>query len=123
MMRTRRHALRLLAGAAATAALAYAVPAIAQAPAKPPNIVVILIDDMGFSDIGCYGSEIPTPNIDALAAGGLRFTQFYNNARCSPSRAALLDRDVSAPGRARSSRAGAIYRARRDCAAGCSIAW
>lgn len=90
MMRTRRHALRLLAGAAATAALAYAVPGVAQAPANPPNIVVILVDDMGFSDVGCFGSEIPTPNIDALAAGGLRFTQFYNNSRCSPSRASLL---------------------------------
>jgi len=55
-----------------------------------PNIVLILADDMGFSDIGSYGSEIPTPNLDALAAGGLRFTQFYNTARCSPTRAALL---------------------------------
>jgi arylsulfatase A-like enzyme len=55
-----------------------------------PNIIVILIDDMGFSDFGCYGSEIPTPHIDALAAGGLRFTQFYNTARCSPTRASLL---------------------------------
>lgn len=47
---------------------------------KPPrpNIVVILVDDMGFGDIGCYGSEIPTPNLDKLAAKGLRFTQFYN---------------------------------------------
>jgi len=55
-----------------------------------PNIVVILVDDMGFSDIGCYGSEIPTPNLDKLAAGGLRFTQFYNTARCCPTRASLL---------------------------------
>jgi arylsulfatase len=55
-----------------------------------PNIVVILVDDMGFSDIGCYGSEIPTPNLDKLAAGGLRFTEFYNTARCCPSRAAIL---------------------------------
>lgn len=55
-----------------------------------PNIVVILADDMGFSDIGSYGGEIPTPNIDALAARGLRFSQFYNAARCSPSRASLL---------------------------------
>lgn len=55
-----------------------------------PNIVVILVDDMGFSDVGCYGSEIPTPNLDALAAGGLRFTQFYNTGRCCPSRASLL---------------------------------
>jgi arylsulfatase A-like enzyme len=55
-----------------------------------PNIVVILADDMGFSDIGCYGSEIKTPNLDKLAAGGLRFTQFYNTGRCCPTRAALL---------------------------------
>ena len=58
--------------------------------ADKPNIVVILVDDMGFSDIGCYGSEIPTPNLDALAAGGVRFTQFYNTARCCPTRASLL---------------------------------
>jgi arylsulfatase A-like enzyme len=58
--------------------------------ATPPNIVVILVDDMGFSDIGCYGSEIPTPNLDALAASGVRFTQFYNTGRCCPTRAALL---------------------------------
>jgi arylsulfatase len=55
-----------------------------------PNVVVVLIDDVGFSDIGCYGSEIPTPHVDALAAGGLRFSQFYNCARCSPTRASLL---------------------------------
>ena len=55
-----------------------------------PNIVVILADDLGFSDLGCYGGEIQTPNLDKLAAGGLRFTQFYNTARCWPSRAALL---------------------------------
>ena len=60
------------------------------AAAARPNIIVILADDMGFSDIGCYGSEIATPNIDKLAAGGLRFTQFYNMARCCPTRAALL---------------------------------
>jgi arylsulfatase A-like enzyme len=58
--------------------------------AAPPNILVILVDDMGFSDIGCYGSEIPTPNIDALAKGGVRFTQFYNTARCSTTRASLM---------------------------------
>lgn len=62
----------------------------AQAPARRPNIVVILADDLGFSDLGCYGGEIQTPNLDKLAAGGLRFTQFYNTARCWPSRAALL---------------------------------
>lgn len=55
-----------------------------------PNIVVILSDDMGFSDIGCYGGEIQTPNLDALAASGLRFSQFYNTARCCPTRASLL---------------------------------
>lgn len=55
-----------------------------------PNIVVILADDMGFSDIGCYGGEIPTPSIDRLAREGLRFTQFYNTSRCCPSRASLL---------------------------------
>ena len=55
-----------------------------------PNIIVILVDDMGFSDIGCYGSEIPTPNLDRLAADGVRFTQFYNTPRCSPTRAAVL---------------------------------
>ena len=55
-----------------------------------PNFLVIIADDMGFSDAGCYGSEIATPNLDALAAGGLRFTQFYNTARCWPTRAALM---------------------------------
>ncbi len=55
-----------------------------------PNILIILADDMGYSDAGCYGSEIATPNLDALARDGLRFTQFYNTARCWPSRAALL---------------------------------
>ena len=58
--------------------------------ASPPNVLLILADDMGFSDIGCYGSEIETPHIDRLAAGGVRFSQFYNTARCSPSRASLL---------------------------------
>jgi arylsulfatase A-like enzyme len=57
---------------------------------KPPNIVLILNDDMGFSDIGCYGGEVDTPNLDRLAKGGVRFSQFYNTARCSPSRASLL---------------------------------
>ena len=61
----------------------------AEKPARP-NIVVILVDDMGFADLGCYGSEIPTPNLDKLAAGGVRFTQFYNTARCCSTRAALL---------------------------------
>ncbi len=60
------------------------------AEAQRPNIVVIMTDDMGWSDVGCYGGEIPTPNIDSLARRGVRMTQFYNTARCSPSRASLL---------------------------------
>ena len=67
-----------------------ALPCFAADAPKKPNIAIILVDDMGFSDIGCFGSEIPTPNLDALAANGLRFTQFYNTARCCPTRAALL---------------------------------
>jgi arylsulfatase A-like enzyme len=55
-----------------------------------PNIILILNDDMGYSDIGCYGGEIDTPNLDRLAADGVRFTQFYNTARCCPSRASLM---------------------------------
>jgi arylsulfatase len=55
-----------------------------------PNILVVLVDDMGFSDLSCYGSDIPTANLDKLAAGGLRFTQFYNTGRCCPTRASLL---------------------------------
>lgn len=58
--------------------------------AGPPNVIIFLADDLGFSDLGCYGSEIETSNLDALAAGGLRFTQFYNTARCWPTRGALL---------------------------------
>jgi arylsulfatase len=67
-------------------------PSVSQAQEKrqKPNIVVILSDDMGYSDIGCFGSEIRTPNIDRLANNGVRFTHFYNTARCSPSRASLL---------------------------------
>jgi arylsulfatase A-like enzyme len=60
-------------------------------PAPPrPNVLVILADDLGYSDLGCYGGEIETPHLDALAAGGLRYTSFYNTARCWPTRAALL---------------------------------
>jgi arylsulfatase A-like enzyme len=65
-----------------------AAPA-ARADARP-NVVVVLVDDMGWSDIGTYGGEIPTPNLDALARGGVRFTQFYATPRCSPTRASLL---------------------------------
>jgi arylsulfatase A-like enzyme len=61
-----------------------------QAGRKQPNIVMVLADDMGFSDLGCYGGETRTPNIDSLAANGLRYTQAYNSARCCPSRASLM---------------------------------
>ncbi len=67
-----------------------AAPAAAPQTSGRPNVVVILVDDMGWSDIGSYGGEISTPHLDALAAGGLRFTQFYVTPRCSPSRASLL---------------------------------
>ncbi|TWT75049.1 arylsulfatase [Allorhodopirellula solitaria] len=72
----------------ATSALLSLAPVTAAE--KPPNIVIIMVDDMGFSDIGCYGSEIETPHLDALAGGGMRFSQFYNTGRCCPTRAALL---------------------------------
>ena len=67
-------------------------PAIVSAvdQTAPPNVLLILADDMGFSDLGCYGSEIATPNLDSIAQNGLRFTQFYNTARCWPTRAALM---------------------------------
>ena len=55
-----------------------------------PNIVLIMVDDMGFSDLGCYGGEVDTPNLDRLASSGLRFSQFYNGAKCSQSRSMLL---------------------------------
>ena len=75
-------------------ALALAVPSVTRVADSPkstkPNIVLFLADDMGFSDAGCYGGEIHTPNLDRLAAGGLRFTQFYNTARCWPSRACIM---------------------------------
>ena len=58
--------------------------------ADRPNVVIFLADDMGYSDAGCYGGEIQTPHLDALAANGLRFTQFYNTARCWPSRAVIM---------------------------------
>ena len=76
-----------------TTAVAMTIAGQASASSRTPsrpNIVVILADDLGFSDVGCYGGEIKTPNLDRLAANGLRFTQFYNTSRCWPSRAALL---------------------------------
>ncbi len=62
----------------------------AESESARPNMLIILADDLGFSDLGCYGSEIATPNLDRLAADGLRFTQFYNTARCWPTRSALV---------------------------------
>jgi arylsulfatase len=75
--------------ALALALLLAVVPGSARAE-RHPNILLILADDLGWSDLGCYGSEIRTPTLDRLAQDGLRLTQFYNSARCSPSRAALL---------------------------------
>ena len=57
---------------------------------KKPNILLIVADDLGYSDLGCYGGEINTPNLDQLAENGVRLTQFYNTGRCCPSRASLL---------------------------------
>src|SRR5262245_16018675 len=81
MMLTRRRFVGTIASAAAMAAAT---------PRKRPNILLLLADDLGYSDVGCYGGEIETPNIDRLASRGVRFTQLYNSARCCPSRAALL---------------------------------
>ena len=60
------------------------------APKGAPNVVYLVLDDVGYAQLGCYGSEIATPNIDRLAAGGLRYTNFHTTALCSPTRAALL---------------------------------
>ena len=88
---TRRDFLRWAGGAAAMVALShFGDGAAPQTSGKRPNIVLIMNDDMGFSDLGCYGSEIATPTLDRLAGGGVRFTQFYNCARCCPTRASLL---------------------------------
>lgn len=85
----RRGALRpMFWMAIASASLSTFAPARAAAPR--PNVVLILADDLGYSDLGSYGGEIRTPNLDALARSGLRFTSFYNGARCCPTRAALL---------------------------------
>ncbi len=81
--------LVVLAGSLACAGMVSALAADA-GETKRPNVLVILADDLGFSDAGCYGGEIDTPNIDRLAANGLRYTQGYNTARCWPTRAALL---------------------------------
>ena len=70
--------------------LVFSFGAVVVSVAERPNILIILTDDMGFSDLGCFGGEIETPNLDALARGGLRFTEFYNSARCWPTRATLM---------------------------------
>jgi len=80
----RRNFLRIAGSAAGAAAMGAA------APGRKPNFLVILADDMGFSDARCYGGDIDTPNLDRLAAGGVRFTQGYSTARCGPSRSCLL---------------------------------
>jgi len=90
-MDRRRFLRTALAGAGGmTLGGAGALRAISGRPDRRPNIVLIMADDMGFSDIGSYGGEIQTPNLDRLAEGGLRFSQFYNYARCCPTRASLL---------------------------------
>jgi arylsulfatase len=92
-MRFRWRGRATLAAALATA-MVVALGAKRATPQAPddarPNVVVVLVDDMGWSDIGSYGGEIPTPNLDALARGGVRFTEFYATPRCSPTRASLL---------------------------------
>lgn len=89
---SRRDFLRF--ASAAGAALPLACQSSSEAPEQAdggrPNIVLIMADDMGYSDIGCYGGEIATPHLDALAEGGLRFKQFYNGARCCPTRAQIM---------------------------------
>ena len=70
--------------------LGWPTAAEARKPAERPNIVLIMCDDMGWSDIGCYGGEVKTPHLDRMAAEGLRFTQFYNNAKCTTTRASIL---------------------------------
>ena len=92
--RTRRDFLKMIGLGAAALAVPGCAGAAPQSgiktPPGRPNIVLIMNDDMGFSDIGCFGGEIRTPNLNGLAANGLRFTQFYNTARCCPTRAALM---------------------------------
>jgi arylsulfatase len=80
----------ILAGSLLMLSLRTPINPVAAQRDTRPNIIVIMSDDMGYSDLGCYGGEINTPNLDALAKNGLRFTQFYNTARCCPTRASLL---------------------------------
>ena len=70
--------------------LSHAAEKPTKANDERPNIIVIMVDDMGFSDISCYGGEIPTPHLDKLGKNGLKFSQFHNTGRCCPTRATLL---------------------------------
>ena len=84
-------AFRLGGRAVACSVLAMLMAAVpARAAEAKPNIIVILVDDMGFSDLGCYGSEIQTPNLDKLAADGMRFTDYYAEASCTAGRANFI---------------------------------
>ncbi len=91
---TRREFLRAVGSGAMAVSLCGRLPAAESAASSrasgKPNIVLIMADDMGYSDIGCYGGEIHTPHLDRLASEGVRFSQFYNGARCCPTRASLL---------------------------------
>ena len=87
-LRSRRFAI-LLAMSFAVTPPSLGAPSLVEAGSRP-NILLILCDDMGWSDLGCYGGEVETPNLDRLAAQGMRFTQFYNNAKCTTTRASLV---------------------------------
>ena len=98
-MVTRRDFLKIGAGAAASTIISGEMASVAEQVAghgshsvagSKPNIILIIADDMGFSDIGCFGSEVSTPNLDRMASRGMRINQFYNNPRCCPSRASIM---------------------------------
>jgi arylsulfatase A-like enzyme len=91
-MSNRREFLKMSASVAAAAGLTSKMTGTTppHAAGSRPNIILILADDMGFSDIGCFGSEVSTPNLDRLASRGIRINQFYNNPRCCPSRASIM---------------------------------
>ena len=80
-----KHTVTLL-----TTLLLAPLPALHAADTSQPNVLLVMADDLAFSDLKCYGSEIQTPNLDRLATDGLRFTQFYNTAKCHSSRISLL---------------------------------
>lgn len=93
---TRREVLRAGVSVGAVSLLGFGGPLLKavrgqpNAPLGRPNVIVMMVDDMGYSDLGCFGSEIATPNLDAIAKGGVRVTNFHNSARCCPSRASIL---------------------------------